>query len=648
MERKQSTMTKLKGKLISALCMLLVAATMVISSSYAWFTLSTAPEVSGITTAIGANGALEIWLNTTNTADENYIPGNIVNLGSELYGLNKINLLPAALNMIDATTIATNFLKFPEYGANGKPGALDESSAATGTFNGANFFENTDTGVRGVGTASGLTDRQAAYRNAKYAASTNMSLATSKAVTSLNTNGAILGNIVIKKATTSDATYTASEVTAIGNIVTDLEAAVAYIETAYEEMIVALAASALVPSDADVVYSTIRAKFADGSLTLEDIATEEAITVPVGESDFTVSLKTEGGADSALLAAIKALQTTKTNVASARSAYGTAVEAGGDSYTWNQLSGIITHLINIDATSLNRTPVRDIDPSGDLGSLASSIMSEGINIQLHDGAGVYVEIAAHCGNFNANVTMTNVSVAGMSFETLTANMATVSTQHPFYLQNALTQVEGAGMPGSEGAAAMPMTEFYGFILDLSFRTNAANSNLLLQTEAVDRIYEDNNNELTQGKGSYMTYKATTTELTTEQVKGLMECVRIVFFDPTNNKLIGEARLDVDTATVSTDGVTAKMYMYKNSALQNGTDTNNDSSITALAQNQEVKVSVLVYLDGENIKNEHVAATAESSVTGTMNLQFASDANLVPMEYGKLHTPATNNGGEGTN
>ena len=202
-----------------------------------------------------------------------------------------------------------------------------------------------------------------------------------------------------------------------------------------------------------------------------------------------------------------------------------------------------------------------------------------------------------------------------------------------------------------------MTEFYGFIVDLGFKTNAANSNLLLQTTPADRIYADNNNEATQGKGSYMTYKATTTELTTDQVKGLMDCIRIVFFETDTRKVLGEARLDTANATIGADGVTAKMYMYKaveipvtdeetgetttttTYVLQDGTEEGKkDTSIVALPQNNEVEVSVLVYLDGAQIGNEHVAATATSSVTGSMNIQFASDANLVPMEYGTLHTP----------
>ena len=267
---------------------------------------------------------------------------------------------------------------------------------------------------------------------------------------------------------------------------------------------------------------------------------------------------------------------------------------------------------------------------------------------------------------------------------------------------------------------MPMTEFYGYIIDLVFKTNAANSSLLLQTEATDRIYEDNNNEATQGGGSYMTYQSTDTSFTTDQVKGLMENIRIVFFDTDTNKILGYAMLDVEHASVGADGVTAKIYLYEtvdtytytytpdggeettveyfvratknndgtttykyydmktdanvtasvkamfdseeeanpfsaetavpsafvkgnpiNKALDGAKDSELAPAITSLAQNQEVEVSALVYLDGEHLTNADVAATQKTSVTGKMNLQFSSSADLVPMEYGDLHTPTTN-------
>jgi hypothetical protein len=284
---------------------------------------------------------------------------------------------------------------------------------------------------------------------------------------------------------------------------------------------------------------------------------------------------------------------------------------------------------------------------------------------------------------------------------------------------------------------MPITDMYGYIVDLAFRTNAAESNLLLQQDGVDRIYDENGNEETMGHGSTMTFKATTTDFSNEQVKSLMNAIRIVFFQKGDgNKVLATAKLDTATAELGVDGWTAKMYLYTVTAggetvyeaatydpdsnvtyyvqvpgteatysqiseapaegtqvyvLTDGTytpttyvadsgetyfvqipgteDSYNeiskeeaasygeqlyiqkttsagenvkaDNVITALTQNEATQVSVLVYLDGNRVGNKDVAATAPTSVSGTMNLQFASSATLVPMDYADLHIPVTN-------
>ena len=74
-----------------------------------------------------------------------------------------------------------------------------------------------------------------------------------------------------------------------------------------------------------------------------------------------------------------------------------------------------------------------------------------------------------------------------------------------------------------------------------------------------------------------------------------------------------------------------------------TTVDESKALVALGQNQATAVSTLVYLDGENLHNEDVAY--DSNITGTMNLQFSSSANLKPMDYDDLmvggdETPAT--------
>lgn len=709
MKRTSTPIYGMKGKLISVACMLLVAVVMVVSSTYAWFTLSTAPEVKGISTAIGANGALEIRLNRAGN-DSNASFGNLIDLSTG-YGLETITLLPSSLHLDADGKINAQFLSIPQYNEYGKVTELSDDRTEAGMFNGSSFVADNGTGVRAVGVASGLTDRQLAYRNAKYAAQTNASLATNSAASSLNTNGSVLGNIVIKKVTVDGATYTAADVASLQAIVNDLQGTpdaigvLQYIESAYEQMIVAYAASAkldaVAGSDiavADAIYSTVKANLAkdadeEGALTIADIVANKAITVTVGDTEYSFDLT-----DSPILTSLEALIDTQANVAAAQEALDALPELNETktAYEWSDVSGILQYLIVTDNVTVNGKSATEI--KNDMSGFASSLVSQGINIELIQGAGVYAEIADHCGNYSATVTMKDVDVKGVYFPSLTANMATKSTQSPAYLTLAQSAIVSAGEPSGATTDAQPMTEFYGYIIDLIFRTNAANSDLLLQTEAVDRIYEDNANELTQGGGSTMTFASADKDFTTEQVKGLMGAIRIVFFDTDSREVLGYAQLDMANATVGADGVTAKIYLYETidtytytaddvsttyyvettadgytyySDIEMTTDvtdavvanfenaateipegfvsgsvdkalTGDDAVITALAQNQEVKVSTLVYLDGENIENKDVAATGTSSVVGKLNLQFSSSADLAPMEYGDLHITDSNN------
>ena len=663
MEKKlflKNAISSVRAKLVSAVAMLLVATTMVVSSTYAWFTLSTAPEVSGITTAIGANGALEIRLNASeNSRDQlkNHTYGNIVSLADNaVYGLDRIALLPSALALSQTDGfIDSRFLSIPQYGENGRLTEITAERTQTGLFNGEAFFADSNaTGVRAVGVSSGLTDRQYAYRNAKYAATTNANLATTTAATSLNTNGGVLGGIVIKKATNSSPSFTKEEIEALGKIIGNLETSAGYIESAYEEMIVALAASAQVPIDNDLVYQTIRTNLINSNTwTLSDLVAGVDIDGKDG-IDFTVT-------NEAFVAAITSLKETIGHIEDAQEAYDALADEGP--YGWDDIRDIVYHVINTDGVSVCGVPVTSASTNMDTFQQAvmDYFMANGrIDVVLGDGSGVFVEIADHCGNFSSTITMSNVSVGSFSVDNVPAHMSTDSDQIPNHLANALAAVVAAKEPSGESSQEIPMTEFYGFIIDLGFKTNAANSNLLLQTTPVDRIYAENNNELTQGKGSYMTYKSTDSDFTTDQVKNLMDCIRIVFFDTTNNEIIGQARLDIANASTGADGaVTAMMYMYKavertevktdaegntvtetvtEYVLQNGEKDSgkDDASIIKLDQNIERKISVLVYLDGEDITNADVSATSAKSVTGSMNIQFASDANLVPMEYGDLH------------
>lgn len=720
MNKKQSKRQRdIKSKLMAAICMLLVSSIMMVSTTYAWFTLSTAPEVTGITTAVGANGNLEMALlpqsgaladitsqagdSVLDIEERNVTWGNLVDLSdSTVYGLDKVTLYPSQLNESNGA-LATSMLSTPTYGADGRVSEL-VANTFTGYYNDqtGSFSPDDLYGVRAVGTASGMTDRQLDYRNARSTANTARAQAASLASQSLNNNGSALANIAIEHGMgAADESYDSTDVASLRAIVDDLQktdGVLDQIEKAYMQYILAYAASATT-GDADTVWQAVKGavEAADATLTSVTSALTGAgaslpteLTTAIAEYNDTVADVVEADA---------ALDTLEATLATDSAA----------TFTWTEISGAMSPLANASAMKVNGYAVSEV--KANLGDLVSSITSQGgLIVTMPTGGGVYADIADQCGDYTASVNIERVEYNGIVLNNMAARMETDSSLAPnFYLVAIGSAVELAGAPASGATGTLPISDMYGYIIDMAFRTNAAESNLLLQVAPADRIYSDNTNEETMGGGSSMTFKATTTDFTDDQVKALMGAIRIVFFDPTaSNKIIAYAKLDVANATLGTDGWTAKMYLYEVTA--GGTVTNykaptseqlddttvtlytattdadgnttytavaeadrsaitsattgtyyvavtettaagenrkTDNIIMALTQNTPTALSALVYLDGNNVGNDDVAATAASSMTGTMNLQFASSANLVPMEYAALYQAAGNNTSGGT-
>ena len=117
---------------------------------------------------------------------------------------------------------------------------------------------------------------------------------------------------------------------------------------------------------------------------------------------------------------------------------------------------------------------------------------------------------------------------------------------------------------------------------------------------------------------------------TDKMKALMGNIKIIFFENNGDAktILAEAKLDTEHAKVTGNDVTADLKILKDGAL---VDTQADAVIATLGTNQAKKISVLVYLDGTTITNADVG-TGALSMSGRMNLQFRSSANLVPMDY----------------
>lgn len=181
----------IRSKLMAAASMLMVGVIMMVSSTYAWFTLSTAPEVKNISTTVAGNGSLEIALmptegllskitadavgSTASVVDKNTKWGNQIILSEDTatgdyYGLNSISLNPASLNYTkvegaaEATFVADKPLAIATYGFDGRIDELSgDNIGVKGKAADSKKFNTGDYGVRAIGELTGGTEVTSTY-----------------------------------------------------------------------------------------------------------------------------------------------------------------------------------------------------------------------------------------------------------------------------------------------------------------------------------------------------------------------------------------------------------------------------------------------------------------------------------------------------
>lgn len=672
-KRQTKRQRDIKTKLMAAICMLLVSSIMMVSTTYAWFTLSTAPEVTGITTAVGANGNLEMALLpldgdtakiTANQGDSmaakaaylsNTTWGNLVDVSDNAhYGLDKIVLYPAKLNTkeinVDGQTvdqIQANPLSTPVYGADGRVSELS-GNTIYGTMDPerASFYEGNELvpgyGVRAIGTASGMTPRNLAWRQAMSDASVYAGQAKSVASSTLNANGSILADVAVNHALYEGEdgtdTYTAAQVDALsrvvnsllGNGTTDNPGSLGNIELALKNYIVAY-------TIAEAAYEDTFATTRDAILaaSLQDLIDGKVAgaKIPAGYADDTTT------ADVANDGYVAKLNVAVSNATAAKTVLDNLPTK--DTYTWAEIKDAMHPLVSTSGLLINGTTVSDV--MANPGALAGSILKNGLILTMGSGAGVFADIADFAGNYSAGIIISKLQYGTTVVQDVEATMNTDTDVDPVYLTQAATTVsEKEYEIVGGGAGADPLTDFYGYVIDLAFRTNATDSYLQIQQEGIDRIYgEEGSNIHTQGNGATMSFTSPSTTFNAVAMQKLMQAVRIVFFDTTTGHIVSYARLDATNPEPYQDGgFTMPIYLCSADGTakaddESTADVDESIAIMALEQNTIHQLSVLVYLDGEKVDNAAVAADAAKSLVGTMNLQFSSSATLDAMDYSDL-------------
>lgn len=612
----------LKKKLMAAFSMLMVATIMMSTTTLAWFVLSTAPEVTGIETQVGANGSLEIvLLNTETRADmstiraglgggslqENKISangvwGNLVDLSYKEYGLGELTLLPARLdasaNGGSYSVDLNKLLAVPNYGYDGRIIELTHDTASAIYQNNDFMYSGgQDYGVRAIGTSDALSPQGSALSSAKSNISTWTKSAKSGAQAALTNNMEGLFEIIIEHSSSDK--YSDKHTATLNAMLTDLDGVLGYLDSSLRQGLVAYVASEIGDQDTFVIA---RDKI---------LNTDNSLASLIGEAEGVP----------------EEFETWVTNLTSMRNNHGLAVaalaELNDNDYTWAEIKGVMEYILNTDKLLINGSTT--VDPN-------ELITADLIEMTLAPGSGLFAEVADFTGNY-----VISAEYAGKAVE-----MSTTSTVTPSYLAVLSAAVnELAPADGGDENTALPLTATYGYAIDLAFRCNAAQPDLVLQTAGVQRVYTGDESEeasgSVQGGGSYMEFSSSDEDFTLEQQLALMDAIRVGFVDDQGG-ILAIAKLNVTSKEVSGDMVKAPLYLYDYSfvtdetsgglMLEMGGRRLTDNQITPLEQNIAKAVTAVVWLDGDIVDNTMVSAKAATSLDGVLNLQFATSAELI--------------------
>lgn len=653
MENKKTTelmsrKSTLKSKLMAAVSMLLVSAIMVSVTTYAWFILSTAPEVKGMSTTVGSNGALEMALLdyakgenetltnildkvTTNVGDSsaaankkvedsNRTWGNLVDLSGEYYGLTSsvMTLYPSALNMDTNDTTqkkisSDSMLKYAAYGTDGRVAELKSNTfAAKYDSDSLNFLGYDGYGVRAIGTGTEADPIAAGFEAAKSNYNSAVANALSVAKYSLDQYGPAMANMAVKHGLNDEATFTyKDEVVNIVNAKAGLVSAANYIKVAIQNAYSAYYLSTNSTAAPSLEISAIKTDIT-GNQSLNSLATligkYEALVTELDAISITVKITDDGQVDE------------------------------NATYRWAEIRDAIDKLIESDSMKINESTMDEVknaakkyqsdrDPNSVEYKLLQSMLK---SPKVYVNGGAYCSVANFVGSYVSKEFTLQIDLLPAENATLVVGMS--DTENEAYFNAVTTVVNALPDPKNAGDAKAILSTAYGYAVDLAFRSNAAGK--LMLTEAVERV--DGATGL-QGGG------ATFTVTNGTDIAKLAKALRVVFIDTDTRAILGVAGMDTTPVTGQANVYALHMYSYdvSDEGIITLKDKAADDTITTLSKDTAKAISALVYVDGGNVDY------AMDSVSGSLNLQFATDAELQPMNYTNYATAGLTFVGETT-
>lgn len=607
-----------KKKLIISVSILLICVLLLAAVSYAWLTMSIAPEIVGVETHIGANGSLEIALVTDSTyldpstvktavgssssvldpTQSNLYWGSVIDLSSSSYGLNNISLRPSRLNVFSndtgTPTIGSNILLIPDYSTDGRMEII-HSNTVSATYKDTDFVYSTDAqsyGVRAIGTIPNLSLQESSLANARSAVRAYTSSSNSSVTSLWKANGAHLISLYINHYKNSNDSFTDTDVAMLKDTVTRLQSTLSYIDLALRQGIVGYAASVM---DNNETFKTVKSTVENTSFPLSAILSSSPIGVPSEISGW-----------------VTLIDNYRQQLALAEK-YCSYLKGGN--YTWEQIYPLLTCIMDDNYVYLENTPISSIN--------SSTKLSQENLLTISTKAGVMASVADFSGNFKALFDYADST----HFEA--GSVSAVSPPYLVTLAGMLDEYTAA--TNSEGFVSSPLSEIYGYAVDMVFRCNT-NTDLLLQTDATPTSNITDNAGASSGSGSFMSFGKT--DLTSDQLVRLMDAIRIGFTDNQGN-LLGIAKLNVSNYEQTDGSISAPIYLYDYSVNSDGSITmgerlDDKSPIVSLQKNLPTIITAIIWLDGDCTDNS-AAFINQESLSGSLNLQFSSSAELIPAQ-----------------
>lgn len=710
-EKMLAMQKQVTGKLMAAISMLLVSAILMCLTSYAWFILSTAPEVSNLKTTAGANGALEIALQSTNKdgtgrADitsavgsshaknsatvSNTYWGNVVDL-TEGYGLEHVTLYPSRLKL-NATTVngqtsyavdTGSILQVPQFGQDGRvTGLLDATKTH---YDGDKFTTGNNWGVNVLGAVSekvGEEDtivltyardivlEQAREKVAAYRAELRSDM---KNLIERNSMGIMT---MLMATLFNDEMDRETQYRTVKDYVASMDATITQATEAVRWALLANAA-------ADETHFNSKNK--EDMKALGDIYSTYMQLALTGEKSIAHIADQYGYAEVAQAA--RALATASGRIEAAKKEINdTTMDTGSAAMALVRVDEAAAHGTNEDGTpgpadkvkAAHNALAEDFTRLGKTDTIYMFIAHEDMNLfsalasVVGDYAGdmtvwitedgmvgeepadlsgcakwVYT-IKASCGK--GSVTDEGVWRVWQDVDDLKSvpkqeDGTFVAGANVGALGTVLNQIEGIKAPGTiQVEITRSDVTAYGYSIDLAFQSSVS-TNLLLQQLGIDRVSKDTSGgdteapDTTQGGGSTIEF-AIAGDMTEEQVRDLLQGLHIVFMNTGTGIIYKVAAIDPASITINWTGipVTASgvLALYEPVFGEGGTlslgGKTTDTVITALTKDTPSYISAVVYLSGDAVDSTVFSATQGLSLTGALNLQFASSETLTPMNY----------------